>query len=410
MIGERKCSEDHAYHVGDITYCSNVHAGEGLGDIKRNIDTFIKPVRIRRDIKTMASGLWISADAAEALQDTQALQGFKKALMDAQLTLPTINGFPYGGFHQEQVKSAVYIPDWSDSARLIYTQNLSEILAACLPEECVSGVISTVPLGYKQGWSEAKQRQAIDNLNSLSIYLYELECRTQKRIVLSLEMEPDCVLENTDELIDFFEQCVDSEISYKQYLGCCYDVCHQAVMYEDLYDSLQRIVDAKINIAKIQLSSSLELQFDPEKDDKAKFIDLIKPFCEEKYLHQVKSLDMDGNISSASDLCVALDTFQARKQSDLQGFTWRIHFHVPIHFQKLRDQELKTSRNDLLTVFDFLRENPKIRPLLEVETYSWQVLPENLRPHNDNDLIDGIVDELSWVEQQLNARNLVSLK
>ena len=42
----------------------------------------------------------------------------------------TINGFPYGPFHGQPVKAAVYRPDWREAERGRYTADLAE-LAGC---------------------------------------------------------------------------------------------------------------------------------------------------------------------------------------------------------------------------------------------------------------------------------------
>ena len=407
MLTEKNKLINSMYHSVDIAYCSNVHAGETLAEIIKNLSRFVKKVRQRRGLESMTSGLWLSAAAAEELQTTDALKEFKQALNCTGLSLTSINGFPYGGFHQEQLKAGVYTPDWSDSARLRYTQHLAEVLISCLPESVDLGVISTVPLGYKQDWSFEKQQKSVENLTALMIYLFELEQRTGKRVLLCLEMEPDCVLESSDELVQFFQEVVQKKIPHNQYLGCCYDVCHQAVMYEDTYASLQRITSAGINIGKIQLSSALQVRIDASTREDDQLIVLLKQFCEPKYLHQVKKRDEKGRLSADADLPLALAALTETDSAELQTCTWRIHFHVPVNFQHLTHEKLQTTCDDLLKVFDFLRDNPAIRPRLEVETYSWQVLPERVRPGNDDELIDGITNELRWVETQLANRALV---
>ena len=392
------------YQRGDIGYCSNVHAGETVAEIMQNFGRFMQPVCHQRRLSTMTTGLWISAEAAKALRDKQTLVAFQKALNQSSLQLTSINGFPYGGFHQQRVKEQAYLPDWADNARLQYSKDLAAVLAACLPDNHNVGAISTVPLGYKRHWSSEKQQTAIIHLAELAAYLHQLKQQTGKQILICFEMEPDCVLESTSELLTFFTQQMRPQIPHHEYFAVCYDVCHQAVMREEAYDALQRITDAKITLGKIQLSSALQAVFKDEDreghGDKA-LLQLLTQFCEPKYLHQVKSLGKNGQLIHRADLPAAL------KDNHLPG-DWRIHFHVPIHTSHLLHPQLETTRNELLRVFDFLRDNPGIRPSLEVETYSWQVLPSTLRPKNGYELIRGITDELRWVETALQQRELLT--
>ncbi len=67
---------------------------------------------------------------------------------------------------------------------------------------------------------------------------------------------------------------------------------------------------------------------------------------------------------------------------------------------------LGTTRTAIIQALDFLSEESAYRPHLEVETYTWQVFPEALRPQNEQDLIQGITEELNWLEAELNQRRL----
>ncbi len=395
------------WQATDIAYCSNVHAGENTADIKQNLVNFIQPVRKQRNLGSMATGLWISAVAARELQDIKQLIAFQQSMTLAKLRLTSINGFPYGGFHQEQVKFNVYLPDWSAPARLNYTKQLANILAACLPDDCHSGVISSLPLGYKLDWSTDKQQRALIHLKELTDHLDKIAQHSGKKILVCLEMEPDCLLESTTELIQFFQQNIHSKIPHNNYLAICYDVCHQAVMYEDAEDSLNQITEAGITIGKIQLSNALQIDFSSSRTDNHSLIKLLTKFSEPKYLHQVKIRNHRGQLSAYADLSLALEAVTDATTSFDYEQSWRIHFHVPLSHQHLIHSKLQTTHDALQQTFNFLHANNKIRPLLEVETYSWQVLPKVLRPQNNADLIVGIVDELRWVEEQLAIRNLL---
>jgi len=388
-----------------ITYCSNVHAGESLEEILQNLNHFNQAICQQRGLKQMTSGLWLSAKVAEALKEPEQLKKFKIALTSAGLTLTSINGFPFDGFHDDQVKEKVYLPDWSEQARLDYTKNLANILAACLPDNITQGAISSLPLGYKQLWNQKKQAAANSHIQAMLQHLAKLYKTTGKQILLCIEMEPDCVLESSEQLVQYFKRYIQAAMSHCEYFGACYDVCHQAVMFEDIKQSLTKITAAGIRIGKIQLSNALQANLNTQ--DKQQTLQYLREFSEPKYLHQVKTVDADQQLRSSPDLTLALDESNNNEllpQTDL----WRIHFHVPLHAETLLHPSLSTTKQALYDVFDFLQQHRDVRPYLEVETYSWQVLPESLRPVDDDQLIDGIVSELDWVESELQKRNLLT--
>lgn len=408
-------SASNQYCRSELAYCSNVHPGERLLDVYRNIEHFVAPVHASRQTEIGAAGLWLSAEAAKDLQRPKELEFFLQHLKKFNLQLLTLNGFPYGNFHQAQVKEKVYQPDWGQQERLVYTMQLARILAKALPAEQNLGTISTLPITYK-AWVNKKNKAAVlENLKELCFYLHKLENETGKHIKLCFEMEPDCFLESTEELIHFF--CNElAALPQRQYLGICYDVCHQAVMQENIKHSLNAIAAAGISIGKIQISSALQACFSQTDIHQANsLIKHLEQFCEPKYLHQVKT----GHPASAefADLDLALSA--ARDNKDLTQSDWFIHFHVPIQYsepglankKKVENNsaigQLKTTQQAIIQALEFLSENPSIKPHLEVETYTWHVLPENIRPKDDKDLVHNIALELDWLEQQLKQRKLL---
>ena len=87
------------------------------------------------------------------------------------------------------------------------------------------------------------------------------------------------------------------------------------------------------------------------------------------------------------------------------GPPWRVHFHVPLHAAP--DGPLRSTREALVRTLAVLVGGP--RPLtahLEVETYTWQVLPPGQRPAGDADLVAGIAAELAWTRDRLRADGL----
>lgn len=390
-----------------LSYCSNVHPGETLAGIRANIAHYIAPVRQLRGLESMSAALWLCADVATQLvREPAALTAFRQLLDEHGLYLQTLNGFPYGGFHQARVKEQVYLPDWSTPQRLDYTTHLATILAACLPPDEIVGSISTLPLGFAPGWTRERQQRALDQLLTLTITLADLEASTGKHIRVCLEMEPGCVLERTAQSIELFNtwlparaktQGIDADAVHK-YLGLCYDVCHQAVMMEDINASLGAIVAGGITIGKIQVSSALSVSDVATPETRS----WLGAFAEDKYLHQVCTRDANGNPIFRADLATALADSDYPVLDD-----WNIHFHVPVHCETLYRDNIRTTCEANEDMLAFLSRHPQCRPHIEVETYTWNVLPGAMRPRDDVGLIDCLGKELLWLEAQMERHLLL---
>ena len=141
--------------------------------------------------------------AARELAEPPALDEFAAFLRDENLYVFTINGFPYGQFHDTAVKRNVYAPDWRTLERLEYTCLLADILAALLPQG-VTGSISTVPGSYAEWIATASDVDAMAaTLAHATGHLADLHRRTGREICLALEPEPDCYLETAHDAADF---------------------------------------------------------------------------------------------------------------------------------------------------------------------------------------------------------------
>lgn len=387
-----------------VGYCSNVHPTRDLDGLRASIDRHFQGVRRLRGLAAQDSGLWICARAAGQLQEAAALAQFRRLLLDTGLRLTSLNGFPYGEFHAGAVKAEVYLPDWSMPERLAYSLDLARTLAHCLPPDCTQGVISTVPLGYAATWTPALQQRAEQQLLQLTAALAELHRQTGKKIVYCLEMEPDCVLENTEQAIAFFRHW-QARDPHHGHLALCFDVCHQAVMFEDCYHSLEQLREAGVPIGKIQLSNAMICRL-PANDEQRyrQVLEVLGAFSEATYLHQVKARDVEGRPMAWPDLPAALDDC-ARHPGRYPEL--RIHFHVPLFSDHLLLPELGGSQMALAQTFDYLAGHDDFRPVLEVETYSWGVLPEQLRPSDEHAQLKGIAAELHWVEAQLRQHGLL---
>ena len=326
----------------------------------------------------------------------EELEKFGQFLKNEDLYVFTINGFPYGRFHNTSVKEDVYRPDWQSSQRRDYTIMLADILARLLPED-VNGSISTVPLSYKEWITNEQQiQQMVQMLADVAVHLNTIYERSGRNICLGLEPEPDCLIENIDEVVTFFSgPLINTGIEYikqkhglknpeeilKRHIGACFDTAHLAIEFEDLTESYQRLIESEINICKVQLSLALELQQSPQA------LDQLEDFSDTVYLHQVKIQTADNEILSYSDMPEALEKSPSGR--------WRIHFHMPLFFTKYGYLESTFSCLDA----DFFKGLLKGRTQhLEIETYTFDVLPGFLR---ENGVIKMVTEEYKWVLSQL---------
>jgi sugar phosphate isomerase/epimerase len=397
-----------------LTYCSNIHPGETWEEVRRNIATHLPEVRRHLQADgALGIGLRLSASAATALEKPHALDGLRDLLLDLNAYVLTINGFPYGAFHRTRVKESVYLPDWRDEARLAYADQLAHIFAALLPDEKgFEGSISTVPGAFRNALGAADDvRRMAQLMLRHAAELHKLRESAGKTITLALEPEPCCYLETVDDAIVFFRDflhhrdmvqglAVDLGLSFEEadraitrHIGICYDACHMAVQFEDPEQAMARLRAAGIKICKVQVSSALKLRF-RDGDDRPR--ELLAPFAESPYLHQIVELS-DSGLSRFVDLpdgLAAVDRART-KRSRPSSREWRIHFHVPIFLSEMAPFE--TTQDHLILLLEHLGENP-VCPCLEVETYTWDVLPARYRMIDTD---EAIARELTWARSQL---------
>jgi hypothetical protein len=394
--------------LGHLTYCTNIHPGETWPEVFANLERHVLEVKRQvADDRPFGVGLRLSAKATEALLAPAALQHLKFFLADSNTYVFTINGFPYGPFHGLPVKEQVYQPDWRHEARVSYSDRLGDLLAELLPDDpALEGSVSTVPGTFKPLAEAPGATQDIArNLIRHAAHLAGIRERTGKTIALALEPEPCCFLETIDETVRFFEQHLfnvaavqqlmalsglasgAAEAALRRHLGVCYDVCHAAVEFEDPAASLEALRAAGIGIPKLQLSAALRI---PEVGPGT--AQQLRPFDEPVYLHQVIEQRNGEALTRYLDVPNALATID-----ESQGAEWRVHFHVPIFLAEL--EHFSTTQAFLGEILALHQQAP-ISAHLEVETYTWDVLPERYR---QVDVASAIARELAWVREQLDA-------
>jgi sugar phosphate isomerase/epimerase len=379
-----------------LSYCTNVHPGRTLEEIERGLDEYTVPVANRLGTP-LAAGLWLAAPVIKELQASpQGCRRFAEGLHRRGLTCHTLNAFPYGDFHSPRVKENVYLPSWAEAARLDYTLGAARVLAQLLPAS-EDGSISTVPLGYPGlDSSPAVLARCVDNLIAAARDLDRLRQESGHTIRVGLEPEPCCWLDTTSSAIEFFATrlwpaarergCFDE---VRNHIGLCFDVCHQAVAFEDVGRSIALLDQAGIRLNKIHITCALELR-EPATNREGRAA--LAEYAEPRYLHQTKARLPDGRVLTQFDLEPA---FALEPPAEfLEAPVWRTHFHVPVDAERLGP--LATTRAELRAALAAVRELP-YAPHLEVETYTWDVMPGS-GPRN---LVDGLTRELSATQTLL---------
>jgi sugar phosphate isomerase/epimerase len=370
--------------VVHLAYCTNVHPAETLDGVLGQLDRYAVPVRAALGADRLGLGLWLASGvAAELAADAGATARLRAALDQRGLEVVTFNGFPYGGFHDEVVKLAVYRPDWTTDDRLRYTLDLAGVLAALLPADAAYGSISTLPLAWRVGWQPAAAQAAAQRLTALTAGLIAQAGRSGRPVRVGFEPEPGCVVETTGQAAAELSD-VDHD-----WLGLCLDCCHLAVGFEQPAAALGRLRAAGLPVVKTQVSCAL--QVDDARDGPTR--QLLGGFVEPRFLHQVRTW-LPRGVQGVDDLDLAL---AGRLPTDAP---WRVHFHVPVH--QAAAPPLVSTQPVLLDTLRLLFGGERaLTGHVEVETYTWQVLPAGARPGNDAELVAGIAGELAWTRDRL---------
>jgi hypothetical protein len=399
---------DHSH----LTYCTNIHPGENWNAHFQQLKQFIPAVKqeVSPD-KPFGIGLRLSNTASLELSKEEVLLEFKRWLQEQDCYVFTMNGFPYGGFHHTVVKDQVHTPDWTTAERVAYTIRLFRLLAALLPEG-MEGGISTSPLSYKL-WHvrcETEREAIMENATLKVLLVVEQLIRTRRGggplMHLDIEPEPDGLMENSQEYLHWYLNYLlpygipflqdkfgmnedEAMASIKAHIQLCYDVCHFALVYESAESVLKKLSEHGLKVGKIQISAAVKALLPAEMAARKLLIDAFREFNETTYLHQVVARKAGGYIHYP-------DLPQALEDADNPAVEeWRSHFHVPVFIDSYG--VLSSTRSDIEKVLELQRKQPFTQHM-EVETYTWDVLPADLKLPMDR----SISRELHWVLQQLD--------
>ena len=392
--------------LGHLTYSTLVHPGDDWEQMWASLTTYVPKVKARfAHNQRFGVSLRLSASSAQTLAGSAAERDkLKKFLADNGMYLYTVNAFPYGAFKGTLVKEQVYEPDWRSEERTRYTTNVADVLA----DVCGAGIspsIQSAPLGFKPRVTGSDVVASYtDHVLRVAAHLVALEQRTGCTVTLALEPEPYCFLETTDEAVDYFTHHLysgtaaetlaklahipisEAHVALRRHIGVVFDICHQAVEFEDIAASLQKLVDAGIPIFKLQEAAALWM---PEVTPAV--VDTLKRYAKTIYLTQTME-KRNGKLNRFLNLDDAIAVFE----KDPGPREWRIHVHVPVFLDDLGP--FRTTRFAIADALRFHRQRPLSRQL-EIETYTWDMLPENLKA---GDIVDYVCRELDWVRGQLN--------
>lgn len=395
-----------------LTYCTNIHPGQSWETVRENFDRYILPVRERvAPGIPFGVGLRLSAEAAETLQEPETFAEFRSYLIQNGLYIFTINGFPYGTFHGQPVKEDVYLPNWMQPERLEYTNRLADLLADLLPDE-VDGTVSTVPGAFAPLVRNEEDAERMATQMALhAVHLRRILDRSGRRIALAIEPEPCCHLETVADTITFFERHLFGEAAagtaaaelgvsaataqqiLRDHLTVCFDACHMAVEFDGAAEALAAFREAGIRIGKFQISAGLQVEWTGDVSADASLREELAGFADPVYLHQVVERRRSGELRRFLDLPEALEA----AAGDAEPREWRIHFHVPLF-----RSELGSFRSTQGYVKELIRllEGGDSEQHWEVETYTWDVLPEEFRAEG---VVAAVARELGWVIDEMRA-------
>jgi len=391
---------------GHLTYSTLVHPGDTWPEMWNSLTTYVPQVKKRFcPDKPFGVSLRLSNASADVLVNSAPERAkLKSFLTDNDLYLYTVNAFPFGPFKNQVVKEQVYEPDWRGEERARYTMHVADILAD-VGAINVNPSIQSPPLGFKPRVTGPEVVEAYAaNIRRMAVHLHRLRERTGRTVTLAVEPEPACFLETTDETVDFFTRVLRSEQSLtalgrdlgtnaeeartilRRHIGTVYDICHQAVEYENISVSLQKLVDNDIPVFKLQEAAAMQV---PSVTPAA--VAELRKWADSVYLTQTIE-KKDGKLNRFLNLEDAIAAYEKDPGGERE---WRIHFHVPVFLETL-GEHFKTTRFAIAEALAFHRKNP-LSAQLEIETYTWDVLPAHLKT---GDIVDYVTLELEWVKSQ----------
>ena len=383
----------------ELTYCSNIHPADGWPQVFDRLRKI--PTELKRRIspnEDFGIGLRLSNLEAAQLLAGENLNELRTYLREEGLYVALLNGFPFAGFHDCRLKDQVFAPDWHSAERVEYTLRLVQILSALLPEH-LEGGISTSPLSYKRWQQPPRWDVLIGNVVRVVLAMIAVKERDGRILHLDIEPEPDGLLENTREFLEFYDMLLlegsvilqretqlsrgQAEDAIREHVTICYDVCHFAVEHEEPSATIAALRAAGIRLGRAQISSAVRVAIPALPSDREALRGALTALADSTYLHQVI-----GAKERFADLPEALPRMSGAESSE-----WRIHYHVPLFMEHYG--RISSTQGEVRGALALL--TPALVKHLEIETYTWGVLPADLKL----DIVDSIEREYRWVLEQL---------
>ena len=376
-----------------LAYCTNVHRGNNWRETFYSLEKYVLEVRKSVcPLKPYAIGLRLGADAARELLEPKVLRRSSYGLINK------MSCFYHQWISSRQLSWTTCkrrcLPSRLDGSRASsYTLSLFQILSYLLPKG-MDGSVSTLPASFKEFHLTGRlPESAFEHLLNCAEEIENLSQKNGQDLHLGLEPEPLGWFETIPETIEFINELCklaeDPEMVRRR-IGVNYDCCHLALEYENPRDGLNALKDAGIRLSKIHLSSALVLS------QTRTTLLTLENFVEEVYLHQVITAKNGAVVARIKDLDLAL---KQEKQKSMNADEWRVHFHVPLHASP--ENGLGDTREHVLMTMDWLAENPDTCTHLEMETYTWEVLPQELR---SIDVVEQVIKEYQWTLDALKQR------
>ncbi|RYF95968.1 MAG: xylose isomerase [Chitinophagaceae bacterium] len=397
---------------GQLTYCTNIHPGETWKEHFAQLALHIPAIKkVVSPNAAFGIGLRLSDTASREISAPAVLADFREWLQQNDCYVFTMNGFPFGNFHGTIVKDQVHAPDWTSQERVDYTIRLAGILDTLVPTQ-LQGGISTSPLTYRH-WHQQESLHEVFTQTTLHLLevvlaLINLKNKSGRSIHIDIEPEPDGLLETGREFIEWYERYLlpgginflkermnfseaEAVAAIHEHVQLCYDICHFAVGFEDHALIVRLLREKNISIGKIQVSAALKAKLSREPRERNKVRDAFHRFDETTYLHQVIALDENATVTRYRDLPEAI-----REMDTNKSIEWRAHFHVPLFIEQY--EVLQSTQQDIVQVLTMHRKQAMTKHL-EIETYTWEVLPAGLKLP----MRDSIIRELQWVIAALQS-------
>lgn len=397
-----------------ITYCTNIHNNVNWEKTLQNLNKYT--INIKKNItynKKFGIGLCLSNTIVNQLIKVENINLFKNWLTYNNMYILTLNGFVYKHFHKKNIKENIYKPDWSTKKRLLFTKKLIHLFSDIMTEK--NGSLSTVPIFYKKTIDRYKEKykilqKSIINLMEITIILITISKEKKKNLYLCLEPEPDCFLENTNDILNFFNhylvpygsEYLNKNYKYplnfarkqiRKYIQICYDICHFSIQYEKPEETFTTLRKNNIKIGKIQLSSLLNIQTPKNKKIKLKEAKQLSMYGKTQFLHQVRTYDKTKNSTNYSDLTRVTDV---KPILETREYNWRIHYHIPL-YRKTYDT-YNTTQEYIKKVIQQI--NPTKENHLEIETYTWEALHKKQKVN----VVESIVKEYKYILEMFNTK------